>query len=59
MPTIALTCILAVMTPQGQICVKPDGKVEMPAGLEIDKASREFWEEIARVYPFIKNDKYI
>lgn len=47
------TCAIAVVTPQGwEICVKTDGEVDLPKGLEISVAARAFWTELARVYPF-------
>lgn len=59
MEGLILACVLAVTTPQGQICIKPDGTVEVPAGVPMDRVSRQFWDEIAKVYPVIKTDKCI
>lgn len=56
---LVFTCVIAVLTPQGEICVKPDGNVEMPAGVEITDASRKFWDELAKVYRVIKDEKCI
>lgn len=53
----SITCVLLVMTPHGAICVKMDGSVEIPSGVSIDTASREFWETLAKTNPFIKQEK--
>lgn len=57
---LVLTCVIAITTPQGErICIKPDGKVEMPDNMALDEASRKFWDELAKVYVLIKNEKCI
>jgi hypothetical protein len=56
---LVLTCILAVSTPQGEICIKPDGRVEIPADVQIDKVSRDFWEELAKTYQLLNPQKCI
>lgn len=53
------TCVIAVITPQGTICVKPNGEAELPPELELSDASRKFWDEIAKTYTVIKNEKCI
>lgn len=50
---LILTCILAVTTPQGQICVKPDGTVQIPENITIDQASRDFWKELSIKAPYL------
>jgi len=52
-----VACVVAVFTPQGQICVKPDGSVEIPSGVKINDASREFWDQIAKIYLKTKDEK--
>jgi hypothetical protein len=49
--TAAFACVIAVSTPAGEICVKPDGNVEYPAGVALDRISRQFWEEVGRGLP--------
>jgi hypothetical protein len=48
-PDIAIECVIAVQTPKGQICIRPDGKAVIPDGLPIDAALRQFWNELAIV----------
>ena len=57
---LVVTCVLAINTPSGeQICIKPDGNVEISAGLSVDRASRMFWEELAKTYRIVKQEKCI
>jgi hypothetical protein len=56
MKELVLTCVLMVTTPQGEICIKPDGNVTMPANADITKQSRRFWEELAKTYKVIKTE---
>jgi hypothetical protein len=52
--TLVVTCVLAVSTPSGgQICVKSDGSVTIPADTTLDQASRDFWQKLAASYPSI------
>lgn len=59
MENLIVACILSVTTPQGEICIKPDGKIEFPTGVELDKLSHQFWDEVAKVYLIIKAEKCI
>lgn len=59
MKELVLTCVLMVTTPHGDICIKPNGQVEIPEGIQIDKASRDFWEELAKMYLVLKPEKCI
>lgn len=53
------SCALAVSTPSGDICIRPDGKVEIPADLPLDVASRRFWDELGKVYRIVKQENCI
>lgn len=57
--TLIVACVLAVTTPAGQICIRQDGKVEIPADLPLDEASRRFWDELGKVYRIVKQEKCI
>lgn len=58
--TIILTCVLLVTTPQGgEICIKPDGTVQIPADVPMDRLSRQFWDELAKMYVLVKQEKCI
>jgi len=47
---IVFTCVIAVTTPQGQVCVKPDGTVDYPKGAQLDQLSKSFWDALAQGY---------
>ena len=57
--SLIVACAFAVTTPQGRICIKQDGNIEMPASIELTEASRRIWDEMARVYRVIKNERCI
>lgn len=57
---IIKTCLILVAPPSGgEICLKPDGSVEFPPGINLDDASLQFWETMARTYRIVKQEKCI
>ena len=46
----AISCVLSVMTPQGGVCVHPDGTVSYPKNANMDALSKQFWDQIAQGY---------
>ena len=53
---LVVTCVLMVSTPQGDICIKPDGNVTFPEGVALDRVSRQFWNELAKMFQIVKKD---
>ncbi len=56
MEKIILICALAISTPQGQICIKPDGNVVLPEPNRLTEQSKKFWQELGKVYRLVKDE---
>jgi hypothetical protein len=41
-----------ITTPHGEICVRDDGNVTYPKTIPLNQAAKEFWAEVAKMYPF-------
>lgn len=51
---LVVTCVLAVPLPSGgEICVKQDGEVSIPADATLSDSAKAFWVELAAKYPYI------